>query len=401
MAGGGGEGRTWIVVLAVGATLVAAAMGMHHAHAGPTWLRATLLALGGLAVVFGSCEAMIKSVERLAKRAKMNEFVAGTMAGLASNVPELVMLGFVLAAKPRVGFIVVMLTLHVGAAAFGIYSGLLPRDAEGHACLPAPLVKLSTDLYACAGAFFIGTGMIMVLMNSFDAGESRGNALGATDLYVLGAALLIVEVVAIKRLMQRFSGQPSREAGDEPDELPDSDAQSDAASDNEPPSIQSIVLYGLLGVVTSVIGGHAVGDFADILVTSLTQAGYSEMIGALILSVFAAAGAFVMLITAHLKGMHDIALANVSGQINQVPFVVLPVALLLLAVFGQTGVIEMTAQGGILPIDLQTTSVVIMAFPSMLILWKAVQDDGKVNWVETATMTAIFGLTIYFLAAHG
>jgi Ca2+/H+ antiporter len=37
----------------------------------------------------------------------------------------------------------------------------------------------------------------------------------------------------------------------------------------------------------------------------------------------------------------------------------------------------------------------------MLILWKAVQDDGKVNWLETTTMIAIFALVIYLLVAHG
>ena len=52
-------------------------------------------------------------------------------------------------------------------------------------------------------------------------------------------------------------------------------------------------------------------------------------------------------------------------------------------------------------IDLETASVVILAVPSFVILWKAVQDDGAVNWVETSTMIAIFGLVIYFLAVHG
>jgi hypothetical protein len=42
--------------------------------------------------------------------------------------------------------------------------------------------------------------------------------------------------------------------------------------------------------------------------------------------------------------------------------------------------------------------VFLLAFPPLLILWKAVQDDGHVNWVETATMVAVFGLTLYFLA---
>jgi len=36
-----------------------------------------------------------------------------------------------------------------------------------------------------------------------------------------------------------------------------------------------------------------------------------------------------------------------------------------------------------------------------LILWKAVQDDGKLNWVETVGMCGIFGLTLNFLAMHG
>ena len=38
------------------------------------------------------------------------------------------MLGFVVKADPRVAFVVVMLTHHVGAMAFGLYCGLLPRD---------------------------------------------------------------------------------------------------------------------------------------------------------------------------------------------------------------------------------------------------------------------------------
>ena len=108
-----------------------------------------------------------------------------------------------------------------------------------------------------------------------------------------------------------------------------------------------------------------------------------------------------MVVTAHRKGMYALALANASGQVTQVPFVVLPIALILLAVFGQTGVIELMPHGGILPIDLQTTAVVLLGFPSMLFLWKAIQDDGKVNWVETATMCAIFGTVMFFLAVHG
>lgn len=386
---GGTAGTLWIKIMVAGGIAVAAAMGLEHTEMEQQWLSATLLALGGLAVVFGSCEAMIKCVEGFASRRRLNKFVAGTMAGLASNIPELVMLGFVIAKEPRVGFIVVAFTLHVGAMTFGIYSGMLPRDKSGHAKLPEPLVKLSTDLYAGAAGVFMATGLLMVLMYLFSEGSDRKAALTSIDLYVIGGALLAVQVVAVTRLVKRFSGKTDA-----------ADSQETTETPADTPAMSSIIGYGVLGIITAVIGGHAVGDFADILVGSLTAAGYSEMLGALILSIFATAGATAMIATAHAKGMHDIALANVSGAVTQVPFVVLPLVLILIGFFAHTGITPQPSELA-LPIDLETTSVIILAFPPMLILWKAIQDDGFVNWVETASMVAIFGLVIYFLAAHG
>ncbi len=392
MAGGGGGGKTWIGQLVGGGAVIGAAHAL--GHSAPGWLHAGMLAVGGLAVVFGSCEAMIKAVEGIGKRLRWNAFVAGTMAGLASNVPELVMLAFVLAVEPRVGFVVTMLTLHVGALAFGVYCLMLPRDEHGDARLPEPLVRLSTDLYAAAAGVFLSTGLLMVLINVFESGAHKGEGFGSRDLYVLGGALLFVEVVAVMRLVKRFAG------GGDADTI-----QTGSADNSSPPadapSWGKIIGFGALGVATSVVGGHAVGDFADVLVNGLTAAGWSEMVGALILSVFAASGAFVMIISAHAKGTYDIALASASGQVTQVPFVVLPVALILVAIFGDTGVVPTLPNGGVLAIDLETTSVVLLAFAPMLMLWKSVQDDGKVNWVETASLITVFALTVYFLAAHG
>ena len=392
MSGSAGSHRIWQATLVAGSalivvTMLAAGPGSHG------WLMTGLLGLGGLLVVFAACELMILAVDGIGLRLRMNRYVAGTMAGLASNIPEVVMLGFVLAATPRVGFLVTVVTLHVSAAAFGIYSALLPRDASGSAAMPKPLVLLSTDLYACATGVFFATGAIMLLMYVFDAGVHQGNALNATDLYVLGAALLSVELVAITRLVKRFSREPAESA--EPSTTAASTVQ------GKTPTIAAIAGFGLLGIVASVFGGHAVGNFADVLVAALDQAGYPKMVGALVLSVFASTGAFVMMPSAHAKGMYDVALANASGQVPQLPFVVLPFALILFAAFGQTGVIPLTSSGGVLPIDLDTVSVLLLGFPSMLILWKAIQDDGTVNWLETATMIVIFGLAIYFLAAHG
>ena len=388
MAGGGGGGNLWIYILVGGGVTVGGAMGLEHQHLGPTWLIASLLGLGGLAVVFGSCEALIKSVEGIGQRLNWNTFVAGTMAGLASNLPEIVMLGFVVAAGPRVGFIVVALTLHLGALAFGIYSGLLPRDAHGRAGLPEPLVKLSTDLYAAAGAIFLATGGAMLCIKEFSSREGTPGLL-PSDLYVIGGVMIFIEIVALQQLVKRFSKAApddanAKDEGVPPAEDPPSPAAEPSAA--EPMPTGAIVGFGLLGIGTSVVGGHAVGDFAEILVTALTAAGYSEMFGALILSVFACAGAYVMIATAHAKGLYDIALANVSGAVTQVPFVVMPIVLILTAAFGQLGIIPLLEGGAVLPIDLQTTAVLFFAFPPMLILWKSIQDDGNINWLETASM---------------
>ena len=380
------ESRLWLWLLVGGGVLVALGLfALPH----DTWAEALAQGVGGLLVVFAASETMIKAVEGVAGRTGMNTFVAGNMAGLASNIPELVMLAFVLLATPRVGFLVTLLTLHVGAAAFGLYSGLLPRDAEGGASMPAPLVKLSTDLYAAAAGVFFGVGVLMLLMKTFAPDPHAVQALDARDLYVLGAMLLGVQVVAIVRMVRRFSGSDEGAA-----------PQASEGGHGAPMSVAAIAGFSVLGLAASVVGGHAVGDFADFLVGRLNEAGYPEMLGALLLSVFSASGAFVMIGMAHAQKKYDIALANASGAVTQVPFLVLPIAMILLAAFHQTGVIPSTGEG-VIAIDLHTTSATLLAFPSMLVLWKAIQDDGKVNWVETATMSALFLLVIYLLVGHG
>ena len=385
------ESKQWLWLLIIGLVLVAIGNFAIEEHG---WLKGVVLGLGGLIVVFASSEVMIHAVDGYAKRKKMNSFVAGTMAGLSSNIPELVMLAFVLLATPRVGFIVTVLTLHVGAAAFGLYCAMLPRDVEGHAELPKPLVGLSTDLYAAAAGVFFSIGAIMLVMKAFTSSADTVAALNTTDLYVFGTILLLIQVVAVSRLVKRFSKQHKPESID--------DVPVEQNEDGHLMPISVILAFGISGLAVSIIGGHAVGEFAGILVHKLEAAGYSEMFGAIILSVFASAGAFVMIGTAHFQKKYSIAMANASGAITQVPFLVLPIAMIMLAVFTQTGVIPaINSFNGVIPIDIHTTSAILLGFPSMLVLWKAVQDDGKVNIVETTTMVAIFLLVIYLLVAHG
>lgn len=374
-------------MLAGGTAVCAAATWMHRGHVGPGFLAPVLLGLGGLALVFGSCEAMIKCVEALGERKRWNDFVAGTMAGLASNVPEIIMLGFVVAAAPRVAFVVTCLTLHVNALIFGAYSALLPKNETGHALLPPAITKLGADLLACAAGVFLALGALMLTLRVFDAGDHRGEGLGAGDLYAIGIALLGVQVVSVRELLARFA---------------DADAGAAPRDPKAPvPPLGPIVMYGAIGMAGSFVGGHAVGDFADALVGALSHRGYSEMVGAIIVSLFSGIASYLMIASAHFKKKTDLALSNVSGAVTQMPFVVLPCTLIMMATFAHMGVIPRLPHGAVLAIDMETTSVLLLSFPTLLVLWKSISDDGMVSKLETAVMVSVFGLIIYFLVQHG
>jgi Ca2+/H+ antiporter len=204
----------------------------------------------------------------------------------------------------------------------------------------------------------------------------------------MGVGLLLVQVVAVLDLIKRFAAAPGGAEPAEPGAEP-------------PPSWGWIIGHGAVGLCCAVVGGHAVGDFADGLVDALTERQYPEMVGAIVVSLFAGVASYLMVATAHMKKKYDVALSNVSGAVTQVPFVILPGTMLIMALLAQLGVIPTLPHGGVLAIDLETTAVVMFGAPTLLVLWHSIQDDGKVNPLETTIMVVVFGLIIYFLGAHG
>ncbi|HET6629835.1 MAG TPA: hypothetical protein VFG91_08665 [Woeseiaceae bacterium] len=390
MAGGGG-GTWWKWGLPAGFAIVGAATVLEHTGPHLPLLLNALLAAGGLLTIAGSCEVMILAAVGLAGQLRWNEYVAGVIAGLASNLPEVAMLGFVVAVDVRVAFVVTLLTLHINALVFSIFCVLMPRDERGHAHLPKAISLLGTDMLACAAGLVIALGFLMVAMSSFGTGAHAGQGLGAWDLVMIALGLLVVEGMYLVGLVRRFSGT-SAEAGAE-------QAQGERA---EPAaSWVAVALYGGLGTVGALVGGHAVGSFADHLVVYLRGEGYSEMIGAIVVAFLAGMASYLLVTSAHVKGKSQLALSNVFGALVQVPFVILPAVLLFAAVLSAFGVVPLLPQGGILAIDLETVSVILFAFPTLLILWKSIGDDGSVNRLETVIMLALFGMVLYFLAVHG
>src|SRR5688500_16655077 len=248
MSGGGGGGSRWKQVLVVGFLICALANVLERLHVHMGVFGIIILAIGGLAMIFGSCEAMIFCVEGVGQKLKWNEFVAGTMAGLASNVPEVIMIGFVVKAEPRVAFVVTCLTLHVNALVFGIYSGLLPTDESGHAALPEAIVKLGADLLALAAGLFLAIGTLMLTMRVFATGDHKGEGLGAMDLYAIGGGMLIVQIVATREMLKRFAAAEVQRKSLAPPTPPPSKKDEKKKEDEAPASMGKIVGLGLVGI---------------------------------------------------------------------------------------------------------------------------------------------------------
>lgn len=393
MAGGSG-GSWWKWGVPLGFALVGGAAAVEHLELHMPIVVNALLAVGGLVTIAGSCEVMIRAADGIGEKLRWNEYVAGVVAGLASNLPEIVMLGFVVAADVRVAFVVTLLTLHINALVFSVFCVLMPRNQEGAAGLPKAISTLGTDMLACAAGLLIALGFLMTSMSSFETGEHAGQGLGTWDLVAISVAMLTVEVVYLVTLVRKFSGASAPvPATDVPPSAP-TPAPSQA-------TWSSTVGYGLLGMAGSLVGGHAVGDFADNLVAQLRAQGVSEMVGAIVVAFLAGMSSYLLVTSAHVKGKTQLALSNVFGALIQVPFVILPAVLLFAAVLNALGVVPTLPLGGILSIDLETVSVILFAFPTLLVMWKAITDDGSVNRLETTIMLSLFGLVLYFLAVHG
>lgn len=391
MAGGSGS-SWWKWGLPLGFILVFTAMGMEYYELHYPLIINILLAIGGLMTIAGACEVLILAVVALASLLKWNEYVAGAIASIASNIPEIVMLAFVVLADIRIAFVVTLLTLHINALVFSIFCVLLPEDKSGHSKLPKAISILGTDMLVMASGLFIALGFLMTSMKFFDYGEHNGQGLGLWDLIAIAVLLAVIMVVYVVTLVGRFSGT-SEETGKE-------QAKGETAESDY--TWKYVAFFGVLGAFGALVGGHAVGDFADHLVNYLRAQGISEMIGAIIVSFLAGMASYIMVTSAHVKGKSQLALSNVFGALIQVPFLILPAVLLFAAVFASAGLIPfLPNNGGILSIDLETISVILFAFPTLLILWKSISDDGKVNRLETVIMIGLFALVLYFLAVHG
>jgi Ca2+/Na+ antiporter len=391
---GGFKVPAWGWVLVVGLAL---ALTLHFVHVEGA-LGAVLEMIGGLLLIGGSCEALIIAVEGGSAILGLSKFVGGTFAAVVSNIPEIALLGFFVVDDPTMAFIIGMMSIYTNSMTFALYAVLLPKD-RGAAKIPAPIVKAGTDLLSFGGGLCLALAGAMIVLREFD---SPITTLGAPELAFVGGALFLVFVTFLVTLVKTSKedaaqGHPSegRARDSQPVEAVNVEAaKADAAHDDHegvPKTMAGVLGLLAIGVVGSFLGGHAMSDVGDFIVE--TFPGLSNMVVALILAIISGVPTYVIVGNAHLKKQSLIALSNTFGGLTQNLFNTMAICCLMIAGFNWIGVLDHTT----IPINAATTLSVLFIYPTYSILSRAIEDDGKFNWIEIVSLLALFSFLVFLL----
>ena len=146
----------------------------------------------------------------------------------------------------------------------------------------------------------------------------------------------------------------------------------------------------LLGVAGSYFGGESIGGFAD---TALNSLGLPVIPTASGLAFFAGISEYIIVYKSHRRGELGIALSNVFGGMTQVMFLLLPLSMIVIAVFGAVSGAPIYA----IPITTGTTMLMLLLFPLFYVLLQYIEDDHTLSNLDAAAMTGIYILLLYFL----
>lgn len=371
----------WGWVLVVGLALAGT---LHFVHV-PGAVGALLEMIGGLLLIGGSCEALIIAVEGGSVLLGWSKFVGGTFAAVVSNIPEIALLGFFVVDDPTMAFIIGMMSIYTNSMTFALYAVLLPKD-RGAAKIPAPIVKAGTDLLSFGGGLCLALAGTMIVLREFD---SPITTIGAPELAFVGGALFLVFVTFLVSLVKSSKEDAAQGHGKE-----DAPAEAEAHDDGHegvPKTMPGVLGLLAVGVVGSFLGGHAMSDVGDFIVE--TFPGLSNMVVALILALISGVPTYVIVGNAHLKKQSLIALSNTFGGLTQNLFNTMAICCLMIAGFNWIGVLDHTT----IPINAATTLSVLFIYPTYSILSRAIEDDGKFNWIEIVSLLALFSFLVFLL----
>lgn len=366
--------QTWQWVMMAGFIVWLALTGARILHFIPDEMALpTLIALGaaqliaGFTILQGACEALILGVERLGARFRWDSFIAGTIGEIASNLPEFVVIAFLVLIDPLAAFLIAVVAIYFNALAFSVYSFFLPKDVKGKFLMPDPITRAGTEVLIAGSGIALVIGFVFLALHS----ESHKTELNRYDLALIAAVLLVVFGFYIYSLMHYYAKQE--------------DENKAAPLDPAMHSVSWSAIIGMLalGTAGAFVGGESISAFADV---ALHRLSLPQVPTALILAFFAGVSEYLIVFKAHRKGELGIALSNVFGAITQQMFLVLPFTLIAIALMGRC-----------IPINFVTTISLVLLFPVFFVLFEYLEEDHTLNNLDAAGMVGIFALIVYVL----
>ncbi|MHA1964551.1 MAG: hypothetical protein ACW97G_08220 [Candidatus Thorarchaeota archaeon] len=339
---------------------------------------------GGVLLIGGACEAFVISVEGIAHNYKMTDYVAGIYASLASTIPELSVIAFLLIrGEYEMAWVLALATIFMNSLVFALYTLILPKDKNGNYKLPDAIMWVGSDLLSMGAVISLSVGLSMLMVFVFAIENPLlPRSLDAMELFVFGGALLGVFVAYLYRITKYYGRA---------DDI--TDPRVEGHIHHHRLTRKELGIYLIFASAGALLGGEALSGFADFATETLHL---SFIHAALLLVLFGGTPEYIIVASSHRKEQLEVALSNAFGGIVQVFFVIFGFTLVAAGVAATlTGVTE------VIPIDLFSVVLLFFAFPSMFILRVMITDDSHVNALESITMIAVFIMMLYLLLTFG
>ena len=377
-----------IGIAIVGPTILMETLGLHII---PTNIVPYIELIAGIMLIAGSCEAFVLSVEGLAHNMHLTDYVAGIYASIASTIPELfVLLFLILGAQYEMAWILALATIFMNSLVFAVYTLILPKDHEGNYRLPDAIHHVGSDLLTMGSVISLSVGLSMMLVHLFPTSGTVliSQYLDSGELILFGFCLEFVFVAYLYRITKYYG----KVVPNTDDPLLDSDLVSKAMPK------KTLAIFLFIAALGAALGGEALSSFAH-FASGPEGLNLPIIHAALLLVVFGGTPEYIIVASSHRKDEIEVALSNSFGGIVQVFFVIFGFTMIA---SGLIGYIDPTHLGlEILPIELWTVVLLLFAFPTMFILRTMITDDAKINALESVSMIAVFIMMLYILLFYG
>jgi Ca2+/Na+ antiporter len=380
---------TWKLVyligfIIVGTFLILEFLGIDLPHDFVAWVDL----IGGVLLIAGACEAFVISVEGIAHNFSLTDYVSGIYASLASTIPELSVIIFLLIAEQfEMAWVLALSTIFMNSLVFASYTLILPKDEFGNYRLPDAIMWVGSDLLTMGAVISLAVGLSMLLVGVFPLGEAGFSFthLQAGELVVFGLCLLTVFVAYLFTITKYYGKR---------EEPIDHDGEDEGVVY---PHLarKRLALYLVVASVGALLGGEALSSFAN-FASGAEGLNLSYIHTALLLVVFGGTPEYIIVASSHRKEEIEVALSNAFGGIVQVFFVIFGFTLFASGIMGFVLNIQ-----DVIPIDLFSVVLLFFAFPSMFLLRQMITDDASVNALESIAMIAVFVMMLYILLMYG